>query len=53
MTLGILAWLVKLHIVHYLYSYKCPLYCFNLPKVLVTIIFSSSRLQKEYFKDDF
>lgn len=50
MNLVILAWLVKLHIVYYLYSYKCPLCCFNLPKILASITFSSSRFQKEYFK---
>lgn len=49
MNLVILAWLVKLHIVYYLYSYKCPLCCFNLPKILASITFSSSSFQKEYF----
>lgn len=50
MNLVILAWLVKLHIVYYLYSYKCPSCCFNLPKILASIPFSSSRFQKEYLK---
>lgn len=51
MNLVILAWLVKLHIVYYLYSYKCPLCCFNLSKILASITFSSTRFQKGYFKN--
>lgn len=50
MNLVILAWLVKLHIAYYLYSYKCPLCCFNLPKILASIPFSCSRFQKKHFK---
>ena len=55
MMLVILAWLVKLHIVYYLYSHKWPFYCFNLPKILATIICTMicSRLQNKHFEEWF